>query len=147
MELNDIYNLIDKFENSKMSSMELEFEDVRLSVKKEMGVVYTERETANVERKISEPSVSVQSSAEQDINKYEVKAPLVGTFYRAASPDDEPFVVVGKKVSKGDLIGIIEAMKLMNEIVSPVDGEVVSIDAVDSEMVEYNQVLITIKEQ
>lgn len=74
-----------------------------------------------------------------------VKSPLVGTFYAAASPDDEPFVKVGDVVKKGQKIGIIEAMKLMNDIESDFDGEVVEILVSNENMVEYGQPLFKIK--
>lgn len=77
---------------------------------------------------------------------YEVKAPLSGIFYTASTPDAESFVNVGMKVTKGDVIGIIEAMKMMNEVTAPVDGEVIEINASNDEMVGYDQVLVTIKE-
>jgi len=75
----------------------------------------------------------------------EVKAPLVGTFYSAASPDTEPFVSVGQEVKKGDVIGIIEAMKLMNEVTASESGVVASIEAVNGELVEFGQVLLRLR--
>ena len=75
----------------------------------------------------------------------EIKAPLVGTFYQAPGPDEQPYVKVGQQVKKGDVVGIIEAMKLMNEVVAPQDGVILSIDATDGNMVQYGQVLFTMK--
>ena len=74
-----------------------------------------------------------------------VKAPLVGTFYLASSPDSEPFVSVGDTVKKGQILGIIEAMKLKNEIESEYDGVVESILVENEQMVEYGQPLFVIK--
>ena len=74
-----------------------------------------------------------------------VKSPMVGTFYAKSSPTAEAFVQVGSKVKKGDTLCIIEAMKLMNEIESEFDGEVVEILAKDDEMVEYGQALFVIR--
>lgn len=82
------------------------------------------------------------------VNKPEgniVKAPMVGTFYTKSSPTSEPFVKIGSKVKKGDKLCIIEAMKLMNEIESEFDGEVVDILVKDDEMVEYGTPLFVIK--
>lgn len=78
-------------------------------------------------------------------NVTEVKAPLVGTFYAAPSPDAAPYVSVGQKVQKGDVLCIVEAMKNMNEIECPCDGTVVDILASNGELVEFNQVLIQIE--
>ena len=73
-----------------------------------------------------------------------VKSPLVGTFYSSASPEAEPFVKVGDHVKKGQVLGIIEAMKLMNDIESEYDGEVVKILVNNKDMVEYEQPLFII---
>ena len=75
----------------------------------------------------------------------EIKASLVGTFYQAPGPDEQPYVKVGQQVKKGDVVGIIEAMKLMNEVVAPQDGVILSIDSTDGNMVQYGQVLFTMK--
>lgn len=74
-----------------------------------------------------------------------VKSPLVGTFYSSASPDAEPFVKVGDKVAKGQVLGIIEAMKLMNDIESDFDGEIAEILVNNKDMIEYDQPLFKIK--
>lgn len=74
-----------------------------------------------------------------------VKAPMVGVFYAAPSPDEEPYVKVGDKVKKGDVLCIIEAMKLMNEITAEQDGEVTRICVEDGNLVEYGQTLFVLK--
>ena len=71
-------------------------------------------------------------------------SPIVGTFYRKPSPDKDPFIRVGDTVEKGDVLCIIEAMKMMNEIKSDFSGKVVSIDIEDGQPVEYGQNIITI---
>ncbi len=75
----------------------------------------------------------------------EVRSPIVGTFYRAASPDSDPFVKVGDKVKNADVLCIIEAMKLMNEIEAEVSGTIVEILVENGQPVEYNQVLFRVK--
>ena len=72
---------------------------------------------------------------------FEAKSPLVGVFYAAPSPDAKPFVAVGSKVKKGDIVCIVEAMKLMNEISAEFDGEVVDICVHNGDVVEYGQTL------
>lgn len=74
-----------------------------------------------------------------------VKAPMVGVFYAAPSPDDEPYVKVGDKVKKGDTLCIIEAMKLMNEITAEQDGEIAQICIEDGDLVEFGQTLFILK--
>ncbi|MEN2257179.1 acetyl-CoA carboxylase biotin carboxyl carrier protein [Paraclostridium benzoelyticum] len=78
-------------------------------------------------------------------NIHVIKAPIMGTYYEASSPESSTFVKVGDKVSKGDTLCIIEAMKLMNEINSDVDGEVVEILVSNEDLVEYNQAIFKIK--
>ena len=74
-----------------------------------------------------------------------VKAPIVGTYYRSASPDKPPFVKIGDKVKKGDVIMIIESMKLMNEVQSEFDGVVERILVADGQAVEFDQPIMIIK--
>jgi acetyl-CoA carboxylase biotin carboxyl carrier protein len=81
----------------------------------------------------------------QAANVIEVRAPIVGTFYRAASPDSPPYVEVGQKVKPGDLLCIIEAMKLMNEIPCEVAGIVKEVLIDNAKPVEYDQVLFLIE--
>ena len=75
-----------------------------------------------------------------------VKSPIVGVFYGASSPESDPYVTVGKTVKKGDIICIIEAMKVMNEIKAPCDGTVTSILVENEALVEYDQALMVIEE-
>ncbi len=82
---------------------------------------------------------------EQEVeNIFFVEAPLVGTFYKAAAPDSDPFVEVGDKVKKGDVLCIVEAMKSMNEIQSEVSGEIKEVCIKNAELVEFGQVLFKI---
>ena len=74
-----------------------------------------------------------------------VKSPMVGTFYASSAPDKDPFVKVGDKVKKGQVLCIVEAMKLMNEIESEFDGEIVEICVENEEVVEYGKPLFKIK--
>ena len=84
-------------------------------------------------------------SSELDFNDAkDIKAPMVGVFYSAPSPGATPYVSIGSKVKKGDVLCIIEAMKLMNEITSDFDGEIVDICVMDGDVVEYGQPLFKI---
>lgn len=78
-------------------------------------------------------------------NLHEIRSPIVGTFYRASSPDAEPFIKVGDSVAPGSVLCIIEAMKLMNEIESDVSGKIVKILVENGRPVEYNQPLFLIE--
>ena len=74
-------------------------------------------------------------------NLVEVKSPMVGVFYASSSPDSEPFVSIGSKVKRGDVLCIIESMKLMNEITAQQDGEIVDVCAKSGDIAEFDQVL------
>lgn len=82
--------------------------------------------------------------AQQSAEGSEIKSPIVGTFYSSPSPDKPPFVQVGQRVSKGDVIMIVESMKIMNEIPSPVDGVVKKILVNSGDAVEYDQTVMII---
>jgi acetyl-CoA carboxylase biotin carboxyl carrier protein len=88
------------------------------------------------------PSTSLPPA---DLKLFEIKSPIVGTFYRAPGPDDAPFVEVGDRIKSGQAICIVEAMKVMNEIEADVSGEVVEILVQNSQPVEFDQVLMRVR--
>jgi acetyl-CoA carboxylase biotin carboxyl carrier protein len=96
---------------------------------------------------VTAPAVSTEAPVAEDSNVKEMASPLIGTFYAAASPDVPPFVKVGDSVRKGQVVGIVEAMKLMNEIECEFDGEIVEILVSNEQTVEYGQPLFKIKVQ
>lgn len=88
------------------------------------------------------PAPIIREEAPVDFNRmHEIKSPMVGVFYASPSPDAKPFVEVGSKVKKGQVVCIIEAMKLMNELTADQDGEVVDICVNNGDVVEYGQPL------
>ena len=100
--------------------------------------------TAPPEKPIKSAQKSVDGST-IDFNKIiEVTSPMIGIFYAAASPSSEPFVSIGSRVKKGDILCIIEAMKVMNEIISDRDGEIVDVCVSNGQVVEFSQVLFKI---
>jgi acetyl-CoA carboxylase biotin carboxyl carrier protein len=101
--------------------------------------------TTPVAAPIAQSSPAEASARPSASNFHEIKSPIVGTFYRAPSPDTDAFVEVGTRVSVGQTLCIVEAMKLMNEIESDVNGVVEQILLSNSQPVEYNQVLFLIR--
>ncbi len=87
-----------------------------------------------------------KTGADKDENKglLEIKSPMVGTFYRSPSPDKPPFIKVGDQIEKGDVVCIVEAMKLFNEIESEISGKIIKVVTEDAAPVEYDQVLFLI---
>jgi acetyl-CoA carboxylase biotin carboxyl carrier protein len=145
MDYKEIKNLIDDVGNSKIDELNLEFPDgVKINIKKNNNttsnnsIVKEEIPIRNVE----EQTVAIPKK-EEDYKL--IKSPMVGTFYSRPSPKDDAFVKVGDKVKKGDVLCIIESMKLMNEIESEYDGEVAEICFNDEDVIEYGATLIKIK--
>jgi acetyl-CoA carboxylase biotin carboxyl carrier protein len=91
------------------------------------------------------PAPKAEVAAADTSNYDEIKSPMIGTFYRSASPEKPPFVSVGDEVKKGDVLCIIEAMKLFNEIEAEVSGRIVKVLVDDSKPVEYDQPLFLIE--
>ncbi|MBO5131017.1 MAG: acetyl-CoA carboxylase biotin carboxyl carrier protein, partial [Romboutsia sp.] len=89
---------------------------------------------------------AIDKDINEDIEDFEyIKSPMVGTFYKAISPDEPPFVSVNQKISKGDIVCIVEAMKLMNEISSDCDCEIIDVLVENGVMVEYGEPLFKIR--
>lgn len=93
----------------------------------------------------AQPSETKAPAAQDEESYQKVTSPMVGTFYKASSPDDDPFVKVGDKVGKESVVCIVEAMKLFNEIEAEVSGEIVEILVEDGQLVEYGQPLFLVK--
>lgn len=163
MNIQDILVLIDKVSASQLSEFKLEEAGVKLKLKVDRGQqvvselqsvvaqpkVEVIREEVVVEKKAM-PVITVPTTeedrkkAETKVNGTEVKSPLVGTFYAAPAEDKPPYVKVGDVVKKGQVIGIVEAMKCMNEVETEVDGTVLEILVSNEQMVEFGQPLVVI---
>jgi len=168
MDYKNIGELIKTVSESQVTSFEIETEGIRIKIEKKEQVV-VEKIPVNVtplERlkdlstlgnivingenkgQLENNIVKTTQNTEKVIaeqNIFVVKSPIVGTMYSSPSADSENFVKVGSKVKIGDTLCILEAMKLMNEIESEVDGEVVEIFVLNEDMVEYGQPLFKIK--
>ena len=134
-------------ENSSVNEIEVTFWGRKYRVKKSPDILESEPLSATVPSSVpeSKPAESVPVSGTVGSDSGEkLLAPMPGTFFRAPSPDDPPFVSKGDSVRKGHVLCIIEAMKIMNEIESEHDGVITDILANDSDPVEYNQPLFVI---
>ena len=143
MDYNQIKKLIDDMGDSKLTSLEIDFPDgTKISMKKEEKEVVTKISEVSS----SEKEVEAEVAHEEKIEAGNIIAsPMVGTFYSKPSPDAKPYVEVGSKVSKGNVVCIVEAMKLMNEIESEFDGEIAEIYIKDGEPVDYGKPLFRVK--
>lgn len=151
MEYEKIKQLIEDVGNSKLSEIEIDFPDgTKISMKKEEKVVVAtpieESKTTSVQE--VEKKVEIANTEQETKNQAEgkiVTSPMVGTFYLKPSPNAKPYVEIGKQVKKGDVLCIIEAMKLMNEIECEEEGTIAEILVKDGEPVEYGKPLFRIK--
>ena len=142
MEYEKIKQLMEDMGNSKLTSISIDFPDgTKISMQREKEVVKVSEVAIKKEGIVTEP---IQEVKEEKKEGNIVNSPMVGTFYSKPAPDQNPFVEVGKTVKKGDVLCIIEAMKLMNEIESEFDGEIKEILVKDGEAVEYGKPLFII---
>lgn len=146
MNIDDIYRIMDRFENGITSELELELDGVRLSLKKSGSLNGSSIAGSTVNINSVQPAVNAPAALQDEDYSKVIKAPLLGVFYVAPGEGEEPYVKPGDKVKKGDVVGIIEAMKLMNEIEADEEGIVDSIEVGNGEMVEYGQVLIKLRD-
>lgn len=160
MDFKGIAELLKVMSDSKITDLEIAENGVSIKMKKDTEKIYMENSQNKIktvvsmdndieEMKIIKEDVATEkleeTVIEDNANFTIVPSPIVGTFYGSPSPDKESFVKVGSRVKKGDTLCIIEAMKLMNEVDSEIDGEIVEIMVKDGEMVEYGEPLFKIK--
>ncbi|KSV58381.1 acetyl-CoA carboxylase biotin carboxyl carrier protein [Acetivibrio ethanolgignens] len=141
MEIKEILELVEAVSASKLTGFRYEENGVRLSLKKQTTVTKAEALQPEMDTRVTVQAVSVrETTAEEKL----ISSPLVGTFYAAPAEDAEAFVKTGDVVKKGQVLAIVEAMKLMNEIESEYDGTVAEILVENGQMVEYGQPLFRI---
>lgn len=148
MEYEHILALIDRVSEAGLSSFTYEADGIKISMKgKPNTVCVPVQASAPVQPQQPASVIQPMMSAEEQpvFNGNTVNSPLVGTFYAAPSEDAEPYVQVGDQVKKGQVLAIVEAMKLMNEIESDYDGVITDILVKNGEPVEYGQPLFCIE--
>lgn len=160
MKTSEIRDLIDFISQSGLNEVNIETRELKLHVKREPDQKVLKSAPAPMVMPAAPmlPSMPVASAAPAapaapkaekpaaaGSKTVEIKSPMIGTFYRSANPDSPPFISVGDKVSKGQTVCIIEAMKLFNEIESEVSGTVVKASIENATPVEYDQVLFVVE--
>ena len=154
MDIKEIQNLIKFVAKSGVTEVKLEMEDIKITIKtggedrletttivqQHPGIVQS---APVVQAPIVESTEAAPAATEND-NFITVKSPIIGTFYRKASPDKPVFVEIGQEIKEGDVLCVIEAMKLFNEIESEVQGKIVKILVDDSTPVEFDQPLFLV---
>ncbi|MGL5692904.1 MAG: acetyl-CoA carboxylase biotin carboxyl carrier protein [Peptostreptococcaceae bacterium] len=169
MKFNEVKELIELINHSELSYFEMQDEKDYIKIDKSMSRNYTSNNGEFIESKTLNKLALTDIRENLDLQKNNIvneemslhnenivaenanedfdyiKSPIVGTYYEATSPESDPFVSVGQKVSKGEVICIIEAMKLMNEISAEYDCEIVSVLGENSKIVEYGQDLFKVR--
>ncbi len=152
MDLKEIQNLIKFVANSGVAEVKLEMDDVKITIRTTLEGNVSEATYVQMPvQPALQPAVipqqispAVAAPVAENANYITIKSPMIGTFYRKPSPDKPLFVEVGSVVSKGNVLCVIEAMKLFNEIESEVSGKIVKILVDDMSPVEYDQPLFLV---
>ena len=150
MDIRKVKKLIEMLENSNLEEIEIQEGEESVRLVKSNSNLTNGASTQSIEVPQTSTTVTtVKESQSGDINEQNVdgnfiNSPMVGTFYASASPGSKPFISVGDIVAEGDVVCIVEAMKMMNEIKSEFSGKVVSIRVENSDPVEYGQALFEI---
>jgi acetyl-CoA carboxylase biotin carboxyl carrier protein len=154
MDLNLIKKLVKVLDSSDLTDLEVEENGFKIKIAKKIRVdkqfiqPYAGNSNPGFEVSVSQGSAEEKKENKEEEKKenvHEVRSPIVGTLYRAPAPDADQYVQVGDTVSVGSVLCIVEAMKLMNEIESDVNGKIIKILAENGKPVEYNQPLFLIQ--
>ena len=156
MDLKEIQNLIKFVANSGVAEVKLEMDDVKITIRTTLEGNVTETTYVQqmptqavlpqaVAPQIAAPvAVAPEAPVDENAHYITIKSPIIGTFYRKPSPDKAMFVEVGKNIAKGDVLCVIEAMKLFNEIESEISGKIVKVLVDDMSPVEFDQPLFLV---
>lgn len=147
MDMKQIKSLLQEFDASSLSKMKITQDAFSIEFEKNSGVVMAAAPVSIASAPVAapaalEPAPSAQTPA---ISGDMILSPMVGTFYAAPSPDSAPFVKVGDRVKKGQVIAVLEAMKIMNELEAEFDCEIVNVLVSDAQAVEYDMPLFAVK--
>ncbi len=157
MKTSEIRDLIDFIAQSGLNEVDIETKELKLHVKREPDQKVLKSSAQQVmaapvaiaPAALATPAANAAPVKSEKpaaaVTTVEIKSPMIGTFYRTANPDSPPFISVGEKVTKGQTVCIIEAMKLFNEIESEVSGTIVRAMIENSSPVEYDQVLFVVE--
>ena len=150
MKYEELRELITHIDESSLAYVDVETESHHVIISKEVPQMRMSQEDSQQAQTITEPSVENEvrtveipkENVEIEVKGEVIEAPMVGVVYLQATPDADPYVKVGDKVEQGDVICIVEAMKLMNEIQAPFSGIITEVFVQNEEVVEYGQPLL-----
>jgi len=154
MDIKSIKELVKLVEKSDIHELDIQEKELQIRIVKNTNAPQVVSQIQHIPAPVQQPSAPVtdsgqnlqaQTSDTRPDNVIEIPSPMVGTFYRASAPDSAPYVKEGDTISKGQVLCIIEAMKLMNEIEAEISGKIVKILVENGEPVEYNQPLFLVE--
>ena len=141
MDRKDIFEIIERFETSSLSSLSIKDRDFSIEMERRSNATEENNAAAT-----ASPKPAVQEDQVETEKGLQITAPLVGTYYVAPGPEEKPFVEVGQKVSRGQTLCIIEAMKMLNELKAPADGVITAIYGKNGELVQFEQLLFEVEQ-
>lgn len=146
MDMKQIKSLLSDFDASGLSKLKITQEAFSIELEKNTGVVMAPLAAPQIAAPVAAASVPASVAGEASaLTGDAILSPMVGTFYSAPSPDSAPFVKVGDRVKKGQVIAVLEAMKIMNELEAEFDCKIVSVLVSDSQAVEYDMPLFAVE--
>ncbi|PAE64954.1 acetyl-CoA carboxylase, biotin carboxyl carrier protein [Bacillus licheniformis] len=156
LNIDEIRQLIKLIDESSINEFTYENEGSKVELKKQSGTVQTIQQVAAAPVQAPAPEAQAKQAPVQDApakeeaakeggNFHKITSPMVGTFYASSSPEADPYVTVGSKVTESSVVCIVEAMKLFNEIEAEVKGEIVEVLVENGQLVEYRQPLFLVK--
>ncbi|MED4410000.1 acetyl-CoA carboxylase biotin carboxyl carrier protein [Bacillus licheniformis] len=156
LNIDEIRQLIKLIDESSINEFTYENEGSKVELKKQSGTVQTIQQVAAAPVQAPAPEAQAKQAPVQDApakeeaakeggNFHKITSPMVGTFYASSSPEADPYVTVGSKVTESSVVCIVEAMKLFNEIEAEVEGEIVEVLVENGQLVEYGQPLFLVK--
>lgn len=150
MQIEHIKELITLLDQTSVHEMELETSEFKLSLKKEAAPQLVAQHTSNTQAApviVPESSVSSEpeAAAPSPSTLRTITSPMVGTFYSRPAPDKDAYVQVGDRVESGQVVCVLEAMKLFNDVETDISGEIVEVLVADGDLVEYGQALFSVK--
>lgn len=153
MEMNELKEIVEIIERAEIDVLQLEKGDFKLYYQKKgvkAPLLHDEKVTMDESKDTTDESdlmkeTVVDATLKQADDYHQIISPMIGAFYLRSSPDVEPFVQVGSKVSENDPVCVLEAMKLLNEVNSDVTGEIMEVLVEDGQIIEYGQPLFTVK--
>jgi acetyl-CoA carboxylase biotin carboxyl carrier protein len=161
LKMHEIRELIRLIDESSIDEFELEKDGEKVAIKKAKAEVITSQVTASAPfvpqvapqaavattpvAEVTTPATSTPAEESTDSNLHKIVSPMVGTFYRASSPDTDPYVKEGDTINSNSVVCIVEAMKLMNELEAEVSGTIEKVLVENGQLVEYGQALFLVK--